>query len=173
MHSCTRTVFMLSSYIVGYAAATASISNAAGRRAAMASHCVVMASSRDAPAPAATRGCSDSTVAKRSYVSFWSHVMSAFSCRPKMSGFGTMGYVRSSSRKSAAVSHDLQPGRFAETQIEEAVTNAIECPRTRRILHHNGGSPPELECYHNEEDRSVNEPAKHADFGTQSNHVLL
>lgn len=44
-----------------------------------------------AAAPAATRGCSVSTVAQRSYVSFWSHVMSAFSCRPKISGLGTMG----------------------------------------------------------------------------------
>jgi hypothetical protein len=43
------------------------------------------------PAPEDTRGWRDRTVANMSYVSFWSHVMSAFSCSPKISGLGTIG----------------------------------------------------------------------------------
>ena len=50
-----------------------------------------MTSSRDNPPPAATRGCKDRIVSNMEYVSFWSQVMSAFSCRPKISGCGISG----------------------------------------------------------------------------------
>mmetsp|Transcript_10449 Transcript_10449/g.34353 ORF Transcript_10449/g.34353 Transcript_10449/m.34353 type:complete len:217 (+) Transcript_10449:617-1267(+) len=106
MHSCVSTVFMLCSYLVGYAASTRSTSNGLGHFSKMLFAVFSITSSREMPPPLLTRGWSDSTVANMAYVSFWSHVMSAFSWRPKISGFGTSGSCLMKSKNSGTVSAD-------------------------------------------------------------------
>jgi hypothetical protein len=88
-----RTVFILSVYIVGYLSRTASTSYKGGSLARISWQDFSIVSSRvRPPVPVAlSLGCNDSSVLNTSYDSFWSHVISAFSWRPNISGFGASG----------------------------------------------------------------------------------
>jgi hypothetical protein len=94
MHSCCSTVFMLSSYFTGYTFTTASRSYRTSSLPKIPSATAAIASSRGMAPLTATRGWRARIVSKRSLTSFCAHVMSALSCRPKISGLGLIGNVR-------------------------------------------------------------------------------
>ncbi|GIL57586.1 hypothetical protein Vafri_12791 [Volvox africanus] len=104
LHSCTNTVFMLSSYLTGQRRWIASTSYWGGSRARHSATTTATRSSAEPlpppPLPPAVpvMASRDANIAA---VSFWSLAMSAFSWRPKASGSGMMGRVSMYARYEA------------------------------------------------------------------------
>jgi hypothetical protein len=85
---------MLSSYTVGNFSITAVMSNFLGRRSRMEDATSAMRSSRDMPAELDARGSSCCSVASMENAMPCADVISAFSCRPKISGAGVASSER-------------------------------------------------------------------------------